>query len=37
MDAFPKRKKKEVRDISDIIENRMKTLSITGTRKFISG
>lgn len=31
MDAFPRRKKKEVRDISDIIENRMKTLNITGT------
>ena len=36
MDA-PKRKKKEVRDISDIIENRMKTLNITGTRKLIYG
>ncbi|XP_068724952.1 potassium channel subfamily T member 2-like isoform X3 [Montipora capricornis] len=31
VDAFPKRKKKEVRDISDIIEIRMKTLNIIGT------
>ena len=30
-DAFPKRRKKEIRDISDIIENRMKTLNIIGT------
>jgi len=30
IDAFPKRRKKEVRDISDIIENRMKTLNIDG-------
>ena len=30
-DAFPKRRKKEIRDISDIIENRMKTLNIFGT------
>lgn len=33
MDAYSKGKKKEVRDISDIIENRMKTLNIIGTRK----
>ena len=33
MDAFPRRKKKEVRDISDIIEIRMKTMNIIGTRK----
>jgi len=32
-DAFPKRRKKEIRDISDIIEHRMKTLDIIGTRE----
>lgn len=31
IDAFPKRRKKEIRDISDIIEHRMKTLNIIGT------
>ena len=36
MDAFPKRKKKEVSDILDIIENRIKTLNIIGSRKFFS-
>lgn len=33
MDASSKGKKKEVRDISGIIESRMKTLNIIGTRK----
>ncbi|PFX29727.1 Potassium channel subfamily T member 1 [Stylophora pistillata] len=31
IDAFPRMRKKETRDISDIIENRMKVLNITGT------
>ena len=33
VDAFPRMRKKETRDISDIIEHRMKVLNITGTRK----
>ncbi|XP_058969191.2 potassium channel subfamily T member 1 isoform X2 [Pocillopora verrucosa] len=31
VDAFPRMRKKETRDISDIIEHRMKVLNITGT------